>query len=276
MAYIGNNPKLKSIVSSGDTLANLTAETRKAGRLVYATDTFKYYVDDGTNLTEVGSGGFNAVDTKANLDALTREQGKIYYATDEDAVYTDDGSALNILGGGGGVPLLSKGGLLTSDGANNGELTYSANDGDVLVVDTAEAAGIKWAAPSGGGAANYVLTPSCGTFSKNNTTQTVITNLSATITTNGGPVRVALVGGAGGSGDRVNINTSGSTAATWLKRDSTYLFYGTANNSNGTCLMPEAIDTPPAGTYTYTAVGALVIGTNTAFWTNYRLLVQEL
>lgn len=55
MSYIGNNPSLKSIVSTGDTLANLTAEARRAGRLVYATDTQLYYYDDGTSLTVIGS-----------------------------------------------------------------------------------------------------------------------------------------------------------------------------------------------------------------------------
>lgn len=56
MSYIGNNPRLKSIVSTGDTLTNLTAEPRVAGRLVYATDEFKFYIDDGSSLTEVSVG----------------------------------------------------------------------------------------------------------------------------------------------------------------------------------------------------------------------------
>ena len=56
MAYIGKNPRLKSIVSQGDTLANLTAEPRVAGRLVWATDEMKFYYDDGTDLNVVGSG----------------------------------------------------------------------------------------------------------------------------------------------------------------------------------------------------------------------------
>jgi len=55
MAYIGNNPKLKSIVSTGDTLANLTAEPRREGRLVYATDTKVFYRDDGTSLLPVNT-----------------------------------------------------------------------------------------------------------------------------------------------------------------------------------------------------------------------------
>lgn len=52
------------------------------------------------------------------------------------------------------VPLLPKGSLITSDGSNNGELAVGA-DGQVLVADSAETSGLKWAAASGGGGGNY-------------------------------------------------------------------------------------------------------------------------
>lgn len=99
MAYIGNNPKLKSIVSSGDSLANLTAEPRKAGRFVYATDVQQFFYDNGTELQPVGNCP-NDVDTLANLTALAREEGNIYYATDTDRLYADNGSALVEVGKG--------------------------------------------------------------------------------------------------------------------------------------------------------------------------------
>jgi hypothetical protein len=76
MAYIGKNPKVKSIVSEGDTLANLTAEPRKEGRMVYAEDTKKFYWDDGTTLTVVGTeatgGNDNVIaDNLVDMDAST-------------------------------------------------------------------------------------------------------------------------------------------------------------------------------------------------------------
>jgi hypothetical protein len=156
MSYAGSNPHIDSIVSSGDTLANLTARTRKAGVLVYATDTELYYYDDGTSLLPIDTDttGFDAIDTKANLDALPRVQGKLYYASDEDKGYTDDGATLNELGSGagGGIPLMALGSLLTSDGANNGELDVGA-DGEILVANSAAAngAGVEWQAPAAGG-----------------------------------------------------------------------------------------------------------------------------
>lgn len=40
-----------------DTLANITALTRKAGTILYGTDTGSLYIDDGSVLTPLGSGG---------------------------------------------------------------------------------------------------------------------------------------------------------------------------------------------------------------------------
>ena len=135
-----------------DTKTNLDALTRVEGKFYYATDEQTGYIDDGTQLIEIGKGGFNEIDTKTNLDALVREQGKIYYATDEDQVYTDDGTQLVLLGG-SGLPTLAKGSLITSDGANNGELSVGT-DNQFLSAQSSESSGLQWQAilqvPSGG------------------------------------------------------------------------------------------------------------------------------
>ena len=68
MAYIGKDPRLKSIVSEGDTLANLTAEPRTAGRHVYATDTKKFYLDDGVNLLPLASEPTHFAVPAVNID----------------------------------------------------------------------------------------------------------------------------------------------------------------------------------------------------------------
>lgn len=69
MAYIGNNPQLKSIVSSGDTLANLTAEPRKAGRLVYANGVGedKFYWDNGATLVPIAAESLVPLTTKGDI-----------------------------------------------------------------------------------------------------------------------------------------------------------------------------------------------------------------
>jgi hypothetical protein len=43
----------------------------------------------------------------------------------------------------GGLPSLSKGGLITSDGSNNGELAVGT-DGQILAADSTETSGLKW------------------------------------------------------------------------------------------------------------------------------------
>jgi hypothetical protein len=165
MSWHGKTPDFDTIKLNGDTLANLTAEPRVAGRVVYATDEGRLYWDDGSALSEIGKGGFDAVQTKATLDALARVQGKIYYATDEDKVYTDDGTQLNELGAGGGsLPLTTKGDILGFDTAPN-RFPVGA-DGQALKVDSSEPFGIDWATllevPSGGSTGQVLTKTSSG------------------------------------------------------------------------------------------------------------------
>lgn len=59
-----------------DTKSNLDALTRKAGTVVYATDLQKFYIDNGTTLTEVsGSGGLGEKNYVTNPSAATDTTG---------------------------------------------------------------------------------------------------------------------------------------------------------------------------------------------------------
>lgn len=77
-----------------DTLANLTALTRKEGTLVYATDTDKFYRDDGSALSEIGSGSGSSINYISNPDAESSTTGWSTY---------DDGAATPVDGTGGTV-----------------------------------------------------------------------------------------------------------------------------------------------------------------------------
>jgi len=99
MAYIGKNPRLKSIVSQGDTLANLTAEPRVAGRLVYATDEGKFYFDDGVALTAVGSGAGGGIPLLAKGSLLTSDgsnNGELSVGTDGQALKANSSATSGI------------------------------------------------------------------------------------------------------------------------------------------------------------------------------------
>lgn len=62
-----------------DTLANLLALTRKEGTLLYANDTDKFYLDDGSTLKEVGSGA-GEINFISNGDAEANTNGWVTYA----------------------------------------------------------------------------------------------------------------------------------------------------------------------------------------------------
>lgn len=93
-------------------------------------------IDDNESRVQAIEDARGVADGYASLDS----GGKVPVSELPDAVL-----------GGSGIPLLSKGSLLTSDGANNGELTVGT-DGQILIADSTQAAGLRWdAAPSGGG-----------------------------------------------------------------------------------------------------------------------------
>lgn len=68
--------------------------------------------------------------------------------------YNDVANTLTITSTVSSIPTLTKGGLLTSDGTQNGELTVGTN-GQVLSADSSEPSGLKWIA-AGSGSAKYV------------------------------------------------------------------------------------------------------------------------
>ncbi len=94
----GTASNAKRITFPKDTLANITALTRKEGTVWYATDTDKLYKDDGTSLTEIGSGSGGSINYITNPDA---ESGTTGWATYADA------AATNPVDGTGGSPTLT-------------------------------------------------------------------------------------------------------------------------------------------------------------------------
>ena len=91
---LGTASNTSRITVAKNTLANLTALTRKEGTVWYATDTDKLYKDDGTSLTEIGSGSGGAINYIGNPDAESGTTGWSTY---------DDGAATPVDGTGGTV-----------------------------------------------------------------------------------------------------------------------------------------------------------------------------
>jgi hypothetical protein len=113
------------------------------------------------------------------------------------------------------------------------------------------------------------ISSSCGNFSTTSTSYTAVTNLSVSLTTTGRPVWVGLQSdGTEDGGGGFRAGTVGYTAASGgstytakfrLRRGNTDIAFYTVQNDNANdttaqvpCGSVWFIDTPAAGTYTYT------------------------
>lgn len=134
------------------------------------------------------------------------------------------------------------------------------------------------------------LSSSSGSYTMTAGSYAAVTNLTVAITTTGRPVSVRLVGAGGSSGSSLGAYATGGASTTTrmdliFKRDSTtienYIAGATlaSSASNQMFFAPSAfsaLDTPSAGTYTYT-VEVKTLDTNTGIAvSNCKLLAYEL
>ena len=176
----------------------------------------------------------------------------------QDAGATTNWDAISYISDGLGIPVMSKGSIITSDGVSNGELTACA-DGEIIEWDSVETSGIKCVIkPSVAiSAVNLVVSPSSGPGVGGTVTLT-----AASITTTGNPVRLSLIAALDATGG-ANFAGMGNGAVTFKRGGSTIAAYVVGNN-----ILREFIETPAAGTYTYSV---------DVFQPQYlRLVVQEI
>lgn len=99
------------------------------------------------------AGIHQGADTHANRPAANAvTAGTLYSCSDHDLIYISNGSAWSTyatVGGAGSSPLTTKGDVYVY-GSDDDRLPVGTN-GHVLTADSAQALGVKWAAPSGGG-----------------------------------------------------------------------------------------------------------------------------
>jgi hypothetical protein len=116
----------------------------------------------------------------ARTTALTSvlAEGMVSYLQDTNSVQVYNGSAWVAVGG--SSPLTTKGDLYTFSTVD-ARLGVGTN-GHVLTADSAQATGLKWAAPAGGGKVLQVVTGTTTTTVDNSTTTYADTGLTATIT----------------------------------------------------------------------------------------------
>lgn len=174
-----------------------------------------------------------------------------------EASYTVDNSTLTISGG--GVIGVATGGITANELATNSVTTIKILDANVTRAKL-EPVGRD-------------VSSSCGAFETSSGSADLVTNLTATITTGGGPVYVALIsdgtgtGAGSGQGSSIgvlNANSAINHNVVCFLRDgvivSTTRVTAPLAASGGTdfCFpLPSFIDVPAAGTYTYTVTSSV-------------------
>jgi hypothetical protein len=134
--------------------------------------------------------------TEAQRDLISgMSAGDMVFNSDSGKLNYYDGAAWEEVGsgsgGGGGIPLLSKGALITSDGTTNGEFTCA--DGEKLEWDSAEASGVKCVAAASGGKYSVLVSGPLDQFSST-TSSSYVDNATITWTsTSTNPVKITGV-----------------------------------------------------------------------------------
>lgn len=92
----GTAANTRRLTISQDTVANITALSRKEGTLWYANDVDKFYGDNGSSLFEVGSGSGGSINYILNADAETSTTGWAAYGLTEAVTFTDAGDLVTL------------------------------------------------------------------------------------------------------------------------------------------------------------------------------------
>jgi len=217
------------------------------------------------------------VDQGGILTSDGTTSGVLQVGTDGQVLKADSGS-----GDGSGLVwdappylgVLGKGSILTSDGTTNGEFTACGDD-EILVWDstvTGDPAGVKCEAKPSSGSVNYQKSSSCGTFSTTSTSFVDVTNLSATITTTGNPVFVAMIPDETTS-QKAFSNSGSFVSQVRIVRDATQVSYTQYIDLTYTDL--KTLDPISAGTYTY-KVQAKSASAGTTNVYNFKLVAWEI
>jgi len=150
--------------------AGLGFKTFNTGDVLSAADTNGYLMQ----------GVLVFADAAARSAAITSPQeGQTSYLKDTDVIQVYSGSAW-VTKSGGSSPLTTKGDLYTYS-TTDARLPVGTN-GHTLVADSAEATGLKWAAPAGGGKVLQVVQATTSTVTTVASTTMTDSGLSVTIT----------------------------------------------------------------------------------------------
>jgi len=129
--------------------------------------------------------GTATVNTAGSLILPQYDAGILYFVSSSSAVFYD------YIQVGAASPLTTKGDLYTF-GTSDTRLGVGAN-GTILTADSAEATGLKWATPAGGGKILQVVQATYATSTTSSSTSYADTGLSASITPSAASSRILVM-----------------------------------------------------------------------------------
>jgi hypothetical protein len=186
--------------------------------------------------------GTATVNTAGSLILPQYDAGILYFVSASSAVFYD------YIQVGAASPLTTKGDLYTF-GTSDTRLGVGAN-GTILVADSAEATGLKWAAPAGGGKVLQVVNAGTATVGTSTTSTYIDTGLTATITPTAATSKILVLVSQNGvlknsaaENNRVGIKLlRGSTVIETIGE--LFLFTGTTVQIYGTTVSTSYLDSP--------------------------------
>jgi len=178
----GGSPSVKTtsyVLVAAD--AGTVIQMNSASSTTITVNTSLFSAGDSVQIQNIGSGtmtitaGTATVNSAGSLAVSQYDGGFLYFSSASSAIwfdYTQPGTT---------SPLTTKGDLYTRTSSADSRLPVGAN-GTTLVADSAEATGLKWATPAGGGKVLQVVSATTTTATTINTTTLTDTTLTASIT----------------------------------------------------------------------------------------------
>ena len=233
--------------------AGTTVAMNAAGATTITVNTGLFAAGDTVFIQNVGAGvctitaGTATVNTAGALALPQYDAGILYFTSASAAIFYD------YIQVGAASPLTTKGDLYTFSTSDT-RLGVGANN-TVLTADSAEATGLKWAAPAGGGKVLQVLSDTTQTRVANATTSFVDTGLEITITPTSATSKILIMITADSYKTDGNVNNAIIwrlfRGGTRIQGTQDALYTGTAliQNSTWSCIYLDSPATTSATVY---------------------------
>lgn len=235
----GGSPSTKTasyVLTAAD--AGTVIQMNSASATTITVNTSLFAAGDSVQIQNIGAGvctitaGTATVNSAGTLGVTQYDGGFLYFSSDSSAIWFDFTQA------GTALPLTTKGDLFGYS-TTNARVPIGTN-GQVLTADSAEALGLKWASPAGGGKVLQVVQGTTNTATVIASTSMTDTALTVTITPTSATSKVLIIV----SQQLKFFRSATAVGAAWrLMRGATEVFKGYNDNNDAFALSNTQSET---------------------------------